>query len=268
MLAILFFIACAACLIIGPQIHPMARAAQSAQITLSGATITIGATIVWLLLTYMFGRVYCGIACPVGTFSDLFFRLGRKIKPLAKPFSYRHPSKVAPHILWVYVLCLIFGIVVVPYLLEPWNIARNLASAVNPESTAGTWGTLKIWILPGVATGMAAGIVSAVLIAGVSLVRGREFCSRYCPLGTAMGLMHGITLYHIEIDPDKCISCGKCEDNCRSQCVKVVSRYVDDSRCVRCFDCVAECPTGAIRYQANRNRRPASPLLKKVKNKA
>ena len=67
------------------------------------------------------------------------------------------------------------------------------------------------------------------------------------------------------IDPDKCISCGRCEERCRAQCVKVVSRYVDASRCVMCFDCVADCPTGAIRYQRNRNR-PATPLVRRVKN--
>lgn len=267
LLAVLFFAATAACLIVGPQIHPMARAAQSAQIVLSAASITIGATLVWLLLTFLFGRIYCATVCPVGTFSDIFFRIRRRVPKLNKPFSYRHPSRAGVHILWVYVLCLLLGIVGVPYLIEPWNMARNLVSAVRPETTAETWGMLHTQIGLGVATGAVAGVVTAVLIALTSLWRGREFCSRYCPLGTAMGLMQGMTLYHIEIDPDRCTSCGRCEDICRSQCVKVVSRYVDDARCVRCFDCVAECPEGAIRFQANRNRRPASPLLRRKKMK-
>ena len=85
-------------------------------------------------------------------------------------------------------------------------------------------------------------------------------CEAQCPVG-AISMGDG----KFEIDPDKCISCGHCEDICRSQCIKTVSRYVDTSRCVRCFDCVAECPTGAIRFQINRNRRPATPLLRKTR---
>lgn len=261
LLAVIFLIASAACLTVGPHIHPLAQAAGAAQIVLSTASITIGAALVWLLITFLFGRIYCGTACPIGTYSDIFFRIRRKIPRLNHPFSYRHPSRMTVHILWVYVLCLLFGIVGVPFLIEPWNIARNMAAAVNSDAVSQTW--LQIgW---GATTGIVAGVVSAILIAAVSLWRGREFCTRFCPLGTAFGLLHGQTVYHIEIDPDKCISCGKCEDNCRSQCIKVVSRYVDNSRCVRCFDCVADCPSGAIRFQPNRNRRPATPLLRKTK---
>lgn len=263
LLATLFFVASAACLLIGPQVHPMARAAMRLQIILSAASITMGATLVWLLMTFLFGRVYCAIACPVGTFSDIFLRIRRHIPALDKPFRYRHPTRWGKHVLWIYILCLLAGVMAVPFAIEPWNIARNMAAAANPDTVSSTWATIG----PGVATGIAAGIVSAILIAATSLWHGREFCSRYCPLGTALGFLQEHSVMHIEIDPDRCTSCGKCEEICRSQCIKVVSRYVDASRCVRCLDCVAECPENAIRYQINRNR-PATPLLRKVKRQS
>ncbi len=262
MLAALFFAASAACLIIGPQIHPMAKAAGQLQILLSAASVTLGATIVWLLITFLLGRVYCSAVCPIGTFSDIFLRIRRHIPRLNRPFSYRHPSSLSIHIVWIYLLCIFTGIVAVPFAIEPWNIARNMASAANPDAIGLTWATISL----GTATGIAAGILSAIILMGLALWRGREFCTRWCPLGTILGLIQEHSVMHIEIDPDKCISCGKCEDNCRSQCIKVVSRYIDEARCVRCFDCVAQCPAGAIRYQINRNRRPATPLLRKVKH--
>ena len=43
LLAVLFFIASAACLMIGPQVHPMARAAARTQIALSAASATAAA---------------------------------------------------------------------------------------------------------------------------------------------------------------------------------------------------------------------------------
>ena len=261
MLAGLFLLASAACLIIGPHVHPMARAAQSMQIMLSLSSVTIGVTLVWLILTFLFGRIYCASFCPVGVMSDVFFRVRKWIPRLNKPFRYREYSKITVHILWVYILCLLAGITIVPFIIEPWNIARNMAASVNMTAVQKTWATIGL----GAGTGVIAGIVSALLIAATSLWRGREFCTRYCPVGCALGILQRHSISHIEIDPDKCTSCGLCEDICRAQCIKVSERRVDQGRCVRCFDCVADCPEGAIKYQFHRNMRPASPLMRKAK---
>lgn len=260
--AALFFAASVVCLIIGSKAHPLARTAGNLQILLSVASSTIGVTLVWLLITFLFGRIYCATVCPVGTLSDIFLTIRRKIPRLNKPFRYRPRSKWAIHILWIYLLCVLSGVMAIPFIIEPWNMARNIASAANPQAISDTWATIGL----GTAVGVCAGIISAFALAIFGLWHGREFCTRFCPLGTALGFLQEYSIMHIEIDPDKCISCGKCEDNCRAQCVKVVSRYIDASRCVRCFECVANCPTGAIRYQINRNMRPASPLMRKTAN--
>lgn len=259
-MATLFFVACAACLFIGPHVHPMARAAGEVQILLSSAAATAGVSLVWLAVTFLFGRVYCSSACPVGTLSDIFLRLRRRVSRLDKPFSYRQRSPYTLHILWIYLLCVVLGVVAVPFVIEPWNMMRNVSAIVNPENVVSTWGSIG----RGAIFGAAVGCVSLIVIAVTSIWRGREFCSRWCPLGAAMGVAQRYAMMHIEIDPDKCVSCGRCEDNCRSQCIKMQTRLIDESRCVRCFDCVAECPTGAIRYKIGRNR-PATPLFTKVK---
>lgn len=259
-LATMFFIATVAYLIIGPQVHPMAVGSQKTQIILSAGTTVIGTLLVWLVLTYIFGRIYCSTVCPIGTLSDIFIHIRRKIPRLNKRYSYTPAKRWSIHILLIYVICLLAGVWTVPFLIEPWNIMRNITSAINPSAVEATWINLGI----GVATGIASGIVSLVLIAAYSLFRGREFCTDICPLGTAMGLLHEHNIYHIEIDPDRCVSCGACEDICKASCIKVAGRYVDNSRCVRCFDCLAVCPEDAIRYQPNRNR-PATPLFRKTK---
>lgn len=260
--AALFLTACIACLLVGPNVYRMARMAVRLQIILAGASVSLGVTAVWLIITFIFGRVYCASVCPVGILSDCFFAIRRKIPQLNKPFTYRHPSRFAWQILLVYVICLIVGVSVVTFALGPFNIVRNMVAIANPDAVKSTWATLSL----GSVTGVILGIISFIGIAFSSLRNGREFCSRICPVGTALGYVQSQARVHIEIDPDRCTSCGLCEEICRTQSIKVVSRYVDQCRCVRCFDCVAECPENAIRYQLNRNL-PATPMFRKARTK-
>lgn len=240
----------------------MAKAAQALQISLAASSTALGVTALWLLVTFLFGRIYCASVCPVGVLSDLFLGIRRAVPRLNLPFRFRHRSRIGRNLLWIYVLSVIFGISIIVFVIEPYNIARNIAAAANPQAIGSTWGAFG----RGAVTGIAIGILSLLFIALSSIRHGREFCAEICPLGTALGFVQAHARMHIEFDPDKCDSCGICEDRCRTQSIKVVSRYVDQQRCVRCFDCVADCPRGAIRYQINRNR-PASPLLRKVGSK-
>lgn len=255
----MFFIASVAYLMIGADVHPMAVASEKTQIILSAVSLSIGATLVWLLLTFLFGRIYCSSVCPIGTLIDGVMRVRRKIPRFNRPSAYKHKKRWSVHILFVYVFCLIIGLVVVPFAIEPWNIMRNIASVIKPSAVETTWISLGL----GGLTGAIAGILSFILIIIYALFKGRAFCTDICPLGTAMGLLDTQTIFHIEIDPDKCIDCGACEEICKSNCIKVVSRFVDNSRCVRCFNCLSVCPNDAIRYQPNRNC-PATPLFRKT----
>ena len=265
MLALLFLGASVAAVVMGSNVHPAARLAEKSQIILSSISITAGATMVWLLLSFVFGRIYCSSACPVGTISDIAMKC-RRFAPerLRKPLRYRHASKATVHILWVYVACLLFGIVGFPYLVEPWNMMRNVAALVNADAVNTTWLNIGMSAI----VGAVGGVVAILLIIALSVRRGRQFCTDFCPVGAILGHVSKYALYHVEIDRDRCTSCGICEDICRSGCIKTVSRYVDDSRCVRCLDCMVKCPENAIRLQVNRNR-PATPLMtrtKKIRN--
>lgn len=106
-LAILFFVATVAYLFIGPQVHPMAVVSKKAQIILSAGTTAIGAILTWLVITFIFGRIYCSTVCPVGTLSDLFIRIRRRIPALDKKFSYRKQTRLPIHILMIYAICLL-----------------------------------------------------------------------------------------------------------------------------------------------------------------
>lgn len=235
--------------------------AQGSQIIPSAAALCMGAILFWLCATIFMGRIYCSTVCPIGTISDIFMRLHRELgKLFPKKFILRFRWKDAVswryHIMAAYYICLFIGIMAVPFLIEPWNIARNAASNFDNEAVASTWIPLGVNMLTGVGI---AGIVTIGAIAVWGFMAGRDFCNIVCPIGQSMAIFDKYTLLHIEFDPDKCISCLRCQEICRCSCIKVTERRIDNSRCVRCLDCVAKCPTGAIRLQPNRNR-TATPL--------
>lgn len=257
-LAAIFLTATLAYIFLGPQAHPMARAVEDTQIIPSLLSITIGATVFWLAITFLLGRIYCSTACPVGTLIDLAAKLRRFVPRARKVYHYRPARNMRYHLLLIYLICLLVGIAIVPLIIEPWNIIRNISLAFHPDRAATVWLNLGL----GTMTGILAGCFSLLLILLSAVWCGRDFCNDICPIGTMLGAVDRYTLYHIEIDPDKCINCMKCEEVCKSQCVKVVGRLVDNSRCVRCMDCLSVCPNDAIRLQINRNQR-ATPLMRR-----
>lgn len=257
-LSVIFLALSVAFLVTWPHLRSL-YAVRQMQIIPSAIASSLGATIVWILITFIIGRVYCSSVCPVGTFQDFAIRLRGHIPGLRKPFSYRMANPFRYQILLIYIICTILGIGAVAFWFEPWSIMHNICGVFNPPSQQRFWHIFGI----SAATGMTAGVASALLLFTCALFTGRGFCTDVCPIGIALGAASDYSLLHIEIDPDKCINCMKCEEVCKSRCVKVVSRYVDNSRCVRCFDCLAVCPNDAIRLQANRNRR-ATPLVRKV----
>lgn len=241
------------------------RMAEKVQIVPSLIAVCIGAVIFWLIITIVYGRIYCATVCPVGTLTDLAYRLRRLLPSKMRHFRYRRDRKLRYHILIIYLICLIAGLAIIPALIEPWNLFRNIFSLAHPEQSPAVAALPSL--AAGIATGIAAGIFSLLLIAVAALFTGRGFCTDICPVGTLLSLAASSAVYRIEIDPDKCSACMKCEERCPAGCIKIVGRYVDDRRCVRCMECVTACPDKAIRYQRGRNR-VATPMMRRIDHSA
>lgn len=260
----LLLAACAGYLLAGTHWPALANYSVRLQIIPSMIATTIGITLFWLMATLLLGRVYCSTVCPIGTIQDLGTALRRRYRSKRRRrFRYKHPFRHRYDIAAIYLLCLILGLIAIPLLLEPWSMFCDICALAKPSAQAAGWLRLGV----GAAVGLIAGAVSLAAMLLCGFFFGRDYCNYVCPIGTALGLMDSRTIWHIEIDPEKCVNCMACEEVCKSSCIKMVSRYVDNSRCVRCFDCLAVCPNDAIRFQANRNR-PRNPLLRRVNQTA
>lgn len=205
---------------------------------LAGSAIWLAA---WVLITFTFGRVYCSSACPLGTAMDVIGRC-RKEMPAKTKFRYRYMPPLNG--LWLPISAIVFGCLLmgatsIVERADPTYIYRNILLAIF-KPLAITSGSLAFAAL------------CALAVSYFSWTRGRVLCNTVCPVGGLLGVMSRNPVYRIDIDTDKCIHCGKCEDACKSSCIDLSVCTVDNSRCVRCFDCSAVCPNDAIAMRRGR----------------
>lgn len=267
-LTVVFLAASVTYLFIGTGTNPMAEVSYRAQIIPSLLASTIGITVFWLIITFLFGRVYCSTVCPIGALQDsanwLRRKIGKRIASKGKesrafgPYSYRRRATVRLYIVAIYAICLPIGLMWISALVEPWHIFEEAARLSNPELRRASWLIFSGNALAGGLVGLA----SLMAIWIWALFHGRRFCSHICPIGTFLEAVAERSVYKIQINPDLCTSCMACEDHCKSEAIKVSQRLVDNGRCVRCFDCLKVCPNEAIRLRKGRHT-PASPLLQK-----
>ncbi len=170
------------------------------------------------------------------------------------------------------VLSIFLGISAVTSFFDPYSVfGRFGLNVVRP-----IWGEiLNAWyeiekqpqLRVAVASGLGISIaVVTMLIVGlIAFLHGRTLCNSVCPVGTTLSFVSKYSIFHIDINTDKCIQCRKCEHRCKSSCIDLSSHVVDTSRCVVCFDCLSDCPNDAISYTFNRHQL-SIPLMQKVRN--
>lgn len=252
-------------------------AAKLAKVQLLPAAMAFAMTIfvIWLIVTLVFGRIYCSTVCPLGAFQDIIARLPRLGRRVRTKWHYHYsPALTGLRYvsLFIVVLSIFLGISAVTMLLDPFSIYGRFAS----DMLKPLWGyILKVWndinSVPQVritVASMLGLVISAItmLVIGVLAFRnGRTFCNTVCPVGTTLSFISRYSIFRIDINTDKCIQCRKCEHRCKASCIDLESHVVDTSRCVVCFDCLSDCPNDAIKYTFNRHQL-SIPLMERVKN--
>lgn len=243
--------------------------------------------LLWLAITFISGRLYCSVICPLGIMQDVFSYFGTKYRRQPK-FIYRSPlTKLRYTILFIYIIALVFGLGVIVSFFAPYaTFGRLVVNFVNPTA---------VWITNLVASGLTEigysniyrsqyftvdclnFVISGlwgIIIAIVAFFFGRLYCNSICPVGTALGVISCRALYQIRIDEQKCVKCGLCAHNCKAECIDIGHGNVDNSRCVKCFNCLDTCHKGAITFNckaaikksiSNKDER-LKPLSLEVKN--
>ena len=238
---------------LAPSLAVMAKA-QFVPAMLAGS---VGAVVGVLLLTLVFGRLYCSVLCPLGVMQDVIgARAGR--------YRYRYSS---PHTLlrlavfFVFAASLLAGVPLVFSLLEPYSafgrIAADLLAPVWATGNnalawaserAGTYDVAPAMLWQKGLAALAAAVATLALIGVLAWRKGRLWCTAVCPVGTFLGFFSRFAVLRPRIEESACKNCGLCEKACKSGCIDATAGTVDASRCVVCFDCVDVCRHGAMIY--------------------
>ena len=224
---------------------------------------------VLVLLTLLFGRIYCSVICPLGVLQDLVDWLHCRRHKNRHSFS-RPLTWLRMLMLVLFVVAVIVGIGVIVALLDPyayygriaqnflqplWMLVNNVLAEVAESADSYAFYHVDIWVRS----------VPVMIVAAVSLIfvvvlawrGGRTYCNTICPVGTVLGALSHFSLFRIEIDGDKCRHCGKCTKNCKASCLDHASLHVDHSRCVTCGNCLGQCHFDALHYTWRRKKKTA-----------
>jgi polyferredoxin len=191
----------------------------------------------WTAVTLFFGRIYCSTMCPLGTLQDVISAIGAKCHKRKHSFT-RPKTYLRVIALLVFVEGTSLGMSLITTYLDPYSCYEHL---------------VRVFIASSSAAWLTAAVIFAV-VAALSWRHGRLLCNTICPLGAALGAVSHVSMMHFDINPDLCTHCGKCEQVCKSECIKQTVSIVDNSRCVTCFNCVSVCSNNAITYRSGRHR--------------
>lgn len=224
---------------------------------LAGNFIIVAALVV---VTLLFGRIYCSVICPLGIMQDIFNWFGRKKKK--NRFNY---SKGLPWlrytVLGIFITALIAGLGSVAMLIAPYGaygrivsnlfaplyrLGNNLFALIAEKVGSYAFYGVDVYI-KSIGTFIIAA-ATFVVIGFLAWRNGRTWCNTICPVGTVLGFISRFSLFKPRIEVSKCVGCKLCARNCKASCINPAEHKIDYSRCVACFDCLDNCHTNAITY--------------------
>ncbi len=209
---------------------------------------TLPGALVWATLliglTLVFGRVFCGWICPLGTLQHLASWLfaGRKRRESRELNRYRRWYGLKTYILVAVLVGALLGTLQSGW-LDPLSLAaRGLASGLwaalpGGKPVPGGW--------------LAAVLLLAILVA--SRFVPRLFCRALCPLGALLGVFARFSVLRISRRQSACTDCGACSFACQGADEPLGTHRVHE--CHVCLNCVPACEGAQTGTRTHLHRR-------------
>lgn len=180
----------------------------------------------------VFGRAFCGWACPFGAFQDILAVFSKRKRKL-QPFTY---SKFA---------------MLLTIIILAWFTMDTFFCKFCPAGTL--FGAIPAPLFyPSLKLGVFFYVHIATLIVTILLVLlfSRFWCRYLCPVGS-IGIFNKLSLLTISLDPAECKECLTCLDVCPMGIDKP-SDIGSSSDCILCGRCVEACPLNALKMHVRK----------------
>jgi MauM/NapG family ferredoxin protein len=246
---------------------------------LSAHAVTIGLALALItaVVTMMFGRVFCGWFCPLGTLNDVVGSLKKRKKRPEETRLDRSGRKAKYYILVAILIAAVFQIQFVG-LLDPISLTiRSFALAVSPGLNYVThglfdllyrtdinvitavsepvYGFLRSYVISFERQTFYQGSFIALLFLGIlalNFVRKRFWCRFLCPLGAMLGLLSRFSLLNHRLEEAACNDCELCLATCSGGARPHSQSDWRGSECVLCMNCHSTCPHQAVGFSFGR----------------
>ncbi len=224
--------------------------------------LNIGVILFLVVLTLVFGRIYCSVICPLGVFQDVVSWISGRRKKKKFRFSYSPARKWLRYgVLVLFIVAMVAGVGSMVALLAPYSsygrIVQNLFAPIYDwgnnllayfAERAGSYAFYRkeVWL-----RSLPTFIITVVTFFALLILawrNGRTYCNTICPVGSILSFLARFSWMKISIDGDKCNKCGLCSRSCKAACIDYKNHKVDYSRCVVCGDCIGKCHKQAISF--------------------
>jgi cytochrome c oxidase accessory protein FixG len=178
----------------------------------------LAATLVFLLVTFLWGRVWCGWSCPQTVLGDLTASLASE-----RARKRRRPARLALAWLPVAGVSVLFSAATLWYFVPPGEFLSRLVALDLGPVLGWSWAVL-----------------GAVLFLDLGFVRGR-FCATTCPYAKLQGVLFDRSTLVVAYDEGRDAECIDC-----LACVRVCPTGIDirdglQAECIACAQCVDAC---------------------------
>lgn len=225
-------------------------------------SLSVGLLLFLILLTLIFGRIYCSTICPMGILQDIVSRISKSVGKKKKRYSYS-PAKsiVRWSVVGFTVITFILGSTLVVGLVDPYSaygriavhvfkpvymLGNNLLETIFSSFDNYTFYRVDASILS--VSSFFISIITLSVILVLAWKHGRTWCNTICPVGTILGFLSRFSVFKVRINTAKCNGCGLCATKCKAACINSKEHAIDHSRCVDCFDCLESCKQKALVY--------------------
>ena len=205
----------------------------------AGLVIFLAVVAVSLLLK----RSFCSWICPVGTVSELFWKLGFRIWRR----NHRLPRFLDIPFRGMKYLLLLFFVYFIFWAMPATAIDAFIFSKYNKIADARL---LDFFLHPSPAA-----LTIIIILAALSLPMRNPFCRYLCPYGALVGLISTASPLKVTREGKACVACGVCTQVCPSYIPVMSKKRVHSPECIGCWRCVSHCRAeGALEMKLPGNK--------------